>query len=193
MKIVTSTLLATRLCECPSRPMKFVCSVNIFPVGFFRRGFKRVWRVAVRSTLPLRGWTRCVLCEPSAWDSCLSWGRLQTLGSNTTHSSRKDRTMSTAERKHSDDNWSNLNWGFLWQKQVSMTWTSNYIPQYLWDVITCPCPRYMLLTIKSHLYLLLANKSTILATAMIHSTQGQVCFLLWNRHNLIVYICCTIQ
>ena len=27
------------------------------------------------------------------------------------------------------------------QKQVSKAWTSNYIPQYLWDVIICPCPR----------------------------------------------------
>ena len=30
--------------------------------------------------------------------------------------------------------------GVLCQKQLSRTWTSNYIPQYLWDVITCPCP-----------------------------------------------------
>ena len=30
----------------------------------------------------------------------------------------------------------------LWypQKQVSGAGTSNYIPQYLWDVISCPCP-----------------------------------------------------
>ena len=27
------------------------------------------------------------------------------------------------------------------EKQVSNTWTSNYIPQYLWHVITCPCPQ----------------------------------------------------
>ena len=33
----------------------------------------------------------------------------------------------------------------LYQKQVSRAWTSNYIPQYLWDVITCPCPWYLLL------------------------------------------------
>ena len=29
----------------------------------------------------------------------------------------------------------------LCQKQVSRAWTSNYTPQYLCDVITCPCPR----------------------------------------------------
>ena len=32
-----------------------------------------------------------------------------------------------------------------YQKQVSRTGTSNYIPQYLWDVITCPFPWYLLL------------------------------------------------
>ena len=35
------------------------------------------------------------------------------------------------------------------QMQVSGAETSNYIPQYLWDVITCPCPRYLLLAHKS--------------------------------------------
>ena len=36
-------------------------------------------------------------------------------------------------------------WRLAWQKQVARAGTSNYIPQYLWDVITCPCPRYLLL------------------------------------------------
>ena len=36
-------------------------------------------------------------------------------------------------------------WVVLSQKQVSRAGTSNYIPQYLWDVITCPCPWYLLL------------------------------------------------
>ena len=31
-------------------------------------------------------------------------------------------------------------------KQISRAWTSNYIPQILWDVITCPCPWYLHLT-----------------------------------------------
>ena len=36
-------------------------------------------------------------------------------------------------------------WWVLCQKQVSRAGTSIYFPQYLWDVITCPCPRYLLL------------------------------------------------
>ena len=39
-----------------------------------------------------------------------------------------------------------LNWGVLCQEQVSRAGTSNYIPQYLWDVITCPSPWYLLQT-----------------------------------------------
>ena len=35
-------------------------------------------------------------------------------------------------------------WELVCQKQVSMAGTSNYIPQYLWDVITCPFPWYLL-------------------------------------------------
>ena len=40
---------------------------------------------------------------------------------------------------------SKINSGVLCQKQVSMAGTSNYILQILWDVITCPCPWYLLL------------------------------------------------
>ena len=36
-------------------------------------------------------------------------------------------------------------WRVLCQKQGSRAGTSNYIPQFLWDVITCPCPWYLLL------------------------------------------------
>ena len=39
----------------------------------------------------------------------------------------------------------NIIWGVLCQKQISRARTSNYIPQKLWDVITCPCPWYLLL------------------------------------------------
>ena len=35
--------------------------------------------------------------------------------------------------------------GVLCQKQVSKAGKSNYIPQYLWDVNTCPCTWYLLL------------------------------------------------
>ena len=40
------------------------------------------------------------------------------------------------------------------QKPPWWAWTIDYIPQYLWGVITCPC----------HWYLLLEHKSSILAT-----------------------------
>ena len=40
-------------------------------------------------------------------------------------------------------------WGLVCQKQVSTAGASNYISQYLWDVITCPCPWYLLLPRKS--------------------------------------------
>ena len=33
--------------------------------------------------------------------------------------------------------------GVLFQKQASRAWTSNYIAQILWDVITCPCPWHL--------------------------------------------------
>ena len=36
-------------------------------------------------------------------------------------------------------------WGCLCQTQVSKAGTSNYIPQLLWNVITCPDPWYQLL------------------------------------------------
>ena len=36
-------------------------------------------------------------------------------------------------------------WEVLYQKQVSRAGTNNYIPQYLWDVISCPCPWCLLL------------------------------------------------
>ena len=44
---------------------------------------------------------------------------------------------------------SSLICGLVCQKQVSRARTSNYIPQILWDVITCPCPWYLLLAHKS--------------------------------------------
>ena len=40
-------------------------------------------------------------------------------------------------------------WGPVCPKQVSRAGTSNYIPQILWDVITCPCPWHLLLAHKS--------------------------------------------
>ena len=40
-------------------------------------------------------------------------------------------------------------WGTVGQKQMSRARTSNYIPLYPWDVITCPRHWYLLLTHKS--------------------------------------------
>ena len=42
--------------------------------------------------------------------------------------------------------------GMFDQKQVSRAWTSNYAPQFLWDVITSPCPWYLLLAQHSSFY-----------------------------------------
>ena len=42
-----------------------------------------------------------------------------------------------------------LIWGGLCQKNVSKARTSNYLPRYLWYVISCPCPWYLLLAQQS--------------------------------------------
>ena len=44
-----------------------------------------------------------------------------------------------------DDNEVDYKYGVLCQEQVSRAGSSNYIPQYLWDVITYPCPWCLLL------------------------------------------------
>ena len=41
-------------------------------------------------------------------------------------------------------------WSHCYEKRVSGTGTSNYILQYLWDVITCPCPWDLLLAQHYH-------------------------------------------
>ena len=51
---------------------------------------------------------------------------------------------------HSSD--SQTIWGLDWQKQISMTGISKYIPQYLWDVITFPCPWYLLWHTRAPVY-----------------------------------------
>ena len=47
----------------------------------------------------------------------------------------------------------------------SRTWTSNYIPQILWDVITCPCPWYLLLVQHSSIYCAIYSESRRLYNA----------------------------
>ena len=51
--------------------------------------------------------------------------------------------------------------GVLSQKQVSRAGTSNYIPRYLWDVITYPYPWYLLLA-----YHIILNTKTSIATTL---------------------------
>ena len=46
-------------------------------------------------------------------------------------------------------------WGMLCQQLVLRAGISNYIPQYLWDVITFPCPWYLLLA--QHSYIKICN------------------------------------
>ena len=40
-------------------------------------------------------------------------------------------------------------WRRVYQRRVSRAGTSNYIPQIMWDVITCPCSWYLLLAHQS--------------------------------------------
>ena len=56
--------------------------------------------------------------------------------------------------RHSDNLWAI--WRVSCQKQVSRAGTSNYIPQYLWDVIFCPYPKYLLLA--QHSWYILYHK-----------------------------------
>ena len=62
-----------------------------------------------------------------------------------------------------------INWGVLCQKHISRARTSNYIPQYLWDVITCLCPWYLLLIQHSSIGLF-----------EIHVKENQIFFLQEN-------------
>ena len=47
--------------------------------------------------------------------------------------------------------WGVSSWGLVRQKQVSRTGTNNYISQVMWDVISCPCPWYLLRAHKSYI------------------------------------------
>ena len=51
--------------------------------------------------------------------------------------------------------------GMLCYKQLSRAWTSNCIPKILWDVITCPCPWYLLQTPSSSYASLGLNQSKV--------------------------------
>ena len=70
--------------------------------------------------------------------------------------------------------WHVISWkstGLVYQKQVWRAGTSNYIPQYLWDVITCPWPSYLhtvLFVISSHWCFFSLEKSPFWNIMIIH-------------------------
>ena len=54
--------------------------------------------------------------------------------------------------------------GPVCQKEVPMAGRSNYIPQYLWCVITCPCPWYLFWHTRPHFTLLYINCADCFST-----------------------------
>ena len=74
-------------------------------------------------------------------------------------------------------------WRLACQKRVSRVWTSNYIPQYLWDVITCLCPWYLLLSHNSSNIPTIFNKH-IWQPDFYHDTKMQY-FCHLCRHQLL--------
>ena len=71
-------------------------------------------------------------------------------------------------------------------------WTSNYIPQYLWDVITCPCPWYLLLAEHSSFVHWAID---LCVTWCIGNTGGDKLWFIvahtwleYNRNNLLSYV-----
>ena len=78
--------------------------------------------------------------------------------------------------------WSINHWGLVCQKKVSRAWTSNYIPQYLWDVITSPCPWYLLLC--NRWVEIAFTLSTKIGTIHDYSTCQEICTLL---HFVVVW------
>ena len=61
---------------------------------------------------------------------------------------------------------------FFW-RQVSRAGTSNYIPQILWDVISCFCPWY----------LILAQHSSIASVC-----GSNLCYIPWWRHYMVFMV-----
>ena len=67
-------------------------------------------------------------------------------------------------------------WGPVCQKQVSRAGSSNYIPQILWDVITCPYPWYLLLAHKSSYNISLSTIAPLYSPEMSkHSVLHKTC------------------
>ena len=88
-----------------------------------------VSQVSCQATYTIMLWKRNKLCSrevlgsPTHWFHCYWWGPPLRI----------------------------IIWGLWCQKQVSQVLISNYIPSLLWDAITYPCLRNLLLTPKSSL------------------------------------------
>ena len=70
-------------------------------------------------------------------------------------------------------------WRLVCQKQVSRAGTSNYIPQHLWDVITCLCPWYLLLEHQSWYMLCPASTSMPSSSSVKKSIHYIWCAFRW--------------
>ena len=76
-------------------------------------------------------------------DSCVSCTIYFSVASLTTRKSPHDFSSACSDPEiwcEKDRHQMNTTKREQCQKLVSRAGTSNYIPQYLWDVITCPCP-----------------------------------------------------
>ena len=93
-------------------------------------------------------------------------------------------------------------WGLVCWKQVSRARISNYIPQYLWDVITCPCPGYLPLAHKSSFATFKTVPSRYLAVIILQITPKDIPYLahkavkwgvlefeIWITSLLFLYYC----
>ena len=80
----------------------------------------------------------------------------------------------------------NMMSGGVYQKQVSKAGTSNYIPQIQWDMITCPCPWYLLLAQHSWYHVQMLSVETFYP--IIKCTCG--CYALFWFVYIIRYLLC---
>ena len=77
-------------------------------------------------------------------------------------------------------------WGHVCQRPVSRAGSSNSIPQYLWGVISCPCPWYLLLGHKSFLWSRTSPTPTPSPHPRPHPTPTPTPFMSMIHHNSII-------
>ena len=82
--------------------------------------------------------------------------------------------------------WCEHIWGPVFRKEVSMTRTSDYTPQVLWDIITCPCHLY-LLTAHKYSYMLLFDVTFLIPNTYERNIWKSV-YLSIQRINVIQII-----